>query len=192
MSETVWNIFSEVKLYFNLYTFCGGLPHPHNVKRSTVDWLSVSMEELDNKSIPGYFLSESIFDEDVLSSGVSREIICPSIGCQSGPRQVNRGLRLSPERGRMLRGLTRNVDPRHDMSGSVSDAFLCRKVQSGIVNTQCCGVMWECLSDRITLSQLETWGQKKCPLLNFLFLQFCLLLPHLHHKGQDYAVCTWQ
>ena len=82
------------------------------------------------------------FDEDIWSSGVSREIICPSIGCQSGPdKLIERKLRLSPERGRMLRGLTRNVEPRHDMSGSVSDAFLCRKVQSGIVNTQCCGVM---------------------------------------------------
>lgn len=27
-------------------------------------------------------------DEDVWSSGVSREIICPSIGCQSGPDKL--------------------------------------------------------------------------------------------------------
>ena len=41
------------------------------------------------------------FDEDIWSSGVSREIICPSIGCQSGPdKLIERRLRLSPERER--------------------------------------------------------------------------------------------
>ena len=44
-----------------------------------------------NKSILDLLKSpgeEYTSDEDVWSSGVSREIICPSIGCQSGPDKL--------------------------------------------------------------------------------------------------------
>lgn len=48
-------------------------------------------EDSKNQVNPRYIKSpgeEYTSDEDVWSSGVSREIICPSIGCQSGPDKL--------------------------------------------------------------------------------------------------------
>lgn len=68
--------------------------------------------ESDNKSILNILCSGEYFDEDIWSSGVSREIICPSIGCQSGPdKLIEETQIISGERMRTGRRLSLgNVD----------------------------------------------------------------------------------
>ena len=61
---------------------------------------TIKRSESDNKSILNILCSGEYFDEDIWSSGVSREIICPSIGCQSGPDKLIEETRIiSGERG---------------------------------------------------------------------------------------------
>ena len=61
---------------------------------------TIKRSESDNKSILNILCSGEYFDEDIWSSGVSREIICPSIGCQSGPDKLIVETRIiSGERG---------------------------------------------------------------------------------------------
>ena len=122
------------------------------------------------------------------------------------PRQVNRGLRLSQEmeqededRGRRLSGMwtlaVTCLAPLHFCVVKCSR----EKISPKKISPDNKSVFVEtCVSvrDRIRLSQyLETErGRKECPPLDelciFFFTIFCLLLPHLHRKGQDCAHCA--